>query len=104
MIIMVRGRECSPAQFSTHKRSCGSELIQGCYAGVKANGLLTVKVTLTRLTDSATVLSKSAAHLLAGSTHDDRLLLHEALLLEQFPSPFSWHCDCDVQAGTGEAL
>ncbi|KAK9806413.1 hypothetical protein WJX73_003409 [Symbiochloris irregularis] len=69
--------------------------------GVKAAGMATIKVTLTRMPASAPFPSRSAAHLVAGSTHDDKLLLHEALLLEQFPSPFSWQCDCSVQAGTG---
>ena len=37
-----------------------------------------------------------------GTTHDDALLVHEPLVLEQFPSPYTWHTTCDMSSTKGE--
>ena len=60
-----------------------------CFSGRLAGGRLELELTLAR--DSTTVNPKcrSYAKLIAGSLHDDCLLLHEPLLLEQFPSPYT---------------
>ena len=60
-----------------------------CFSGRLAGGKLELELTLTR--DSSTVNPKcrSYAKLIAGSIHDDCLLLHEPLVLEQFPSPYT---------------
>ncbi|KAK9831896.1 hypothetical protein WJX81_006765 [Elliptochloris bilobata] len=66
--------------------------------GQRPGGLVEVEVTLTRTTlqltsDAADAPggggggARSDAQLIAGTLHDDQLLVHEVLVLEQFPSP-----------------
>ncbi len=48
-----------------------------------------LEITLTRDSNSASSHCRTYAKLIAGSLHDDCLLLHESLVLEHFPSPYT---------------
>ena len=58
-------------------------------AGRLARGKLEFEVTLTRDSSPAKANCRSYAKLIAGSLHDDCLLLHEPVVLEHFPSPYT---------------
>lgn len=58
-------------------------------SGRLAGGKLEFELTLTRHNTPVNPNCKSYAKLIAGSLHDDCLLLHEPLVLEQFPSPYT---------------
>ena len=58
-------------------------------AGRIAGGRLEFECTLTRDSSPVNHKCRSYAKLIAGSLHDDCLLLHEPLVLEQFPSPYT---------------
>lgn len=51
-----------------------------------------MEVTVTRHGPSSSSNTQSYAKLIAGSMHDNSLLLHESLVLERFPSPYSVRC------------
>ncbi|DBB06327.1 TPA: Sec63 [Trebouxia sp. C0004] len=54
-----------------------------------AGGKLELEITLTRESTSSGSQSRTFAKLIAGSLHDDCLLLHESLVVEHFPSPYT---------------
>ncbi len=58
-------------------------------AGRIAGGKLELEMTLTRDSTPSGSQSRTFAKLIAGSLHDDCLLLHESLVLEHFPSPYT---------------
>ena len=58
-------------------------------AGRIAGGNLELEATLTRESTPSGSQSRNFAKLMAGSLHDDCLLLHESLVLEHFPSPYT---------------
>lgn len=58
-------------------------------AGRVAGGRLELEITLTRESTPSGSQSRTFAKLIAGSLHDDCLLLHESLVLEHFPSPYT---------------
>jgi len=58
-------------------------------AGRIAGGNLELEITLTREGTPSGSQSRTFAKLMAGSLHDDCLLLHESLVLEHFPSPYT---------------
>ena len=58
-------------------------------AGRIAGGNLELEITLTRESTPSGSQSRTFAKLMAGSLHDDCLLLHESLVLEHFPSPYT---------------
>ena len=73
-----------PSAFN-HFLSGGSYAVAGRLAG----GRLEFEVTLTRDSSPASANCRSYAKLIAGSLHDDCLLLHEPVVLEHFPSPYT---------------
>ena len=58
-------------------------------AGRIPGGTLELEITLTRESIPSGSQSRTFAKLMAGSLHDDCLLLHESLVLEHFPSPYT---------------
>ncbi len=60
-----------------------------CAAGRITGGNLELEITLTRESTPSGSQSRTFAKLMAGSLHDDCLLLHESLVLEHFPSPYT---------------
>ena len=58
-------------------------------AGRIAGGHLELEMTLTRESTPSGSQSGTFAKLIAGSLHDDCLLLQESLVLEHFPSPYT---------------
>lgn len=73
-------------------------------AGWHSSGKLSLEVTLTRQDGTAQQGNTTRAHMMLGTTHDDALLLHEGLVLERFPSPYTWHSCCDISAAKGEPV
>ncbi len=65
-----------------------------------------VQLTLERTEAPAAAGTKSYARLVAGSLHNDSLLLNQSVLLEQFPSPYtaSFVVDCSKVAGSMEVV
>ena len=60
------------------------------YAAGRINGgNLELEITLTRESTPSGSQSRTFAKLMAGCLHDDCLLLHESLVLEHFPSPYT---------------
>ena len=58
-------------------------------AGRITGGNLELEIILTRESTPSGSQSRTFAKLMAGSLHDDCLLLHESLVLEHFPSPYT---------------
>ena len=71
-------------------------------AGWHSNGRLSVEATLSRTEETVQPGNCTQAHLVLGTTHNDELLMHEGLALEQFPSPYTWRCTCDLTNAKGE--
>lgn len=76
------------------------------FVGNLVSGLMDLELVLTRAEAGAPhpSVTRSSAVLLAGTTHDDELLVHEGIILEQFQSPYSIRFTSRSAPGEGEDL
>ena len=73
-----------------------------CHAG-RRGGTIEAALTLTRQEGTGAASARSYARLLAGTLHDDQLLVNESLVLEHFSSPYTVKMEVNVAGSCSSA-